>query len=313
MTKEIEALGGQFLSSSSRETIMYQSTTYTHSLPSVLSILSDTVLNPCITHEELDAQRESAAWEIGEIKTKPEMILPEILHEVAYKDNTLGNPLLCPEDRLETMTPETIKEYLGMWYKPERIVVAAAGVEHEAMVELAERYFGGIKPQLTPSASSSIRASPSPPLSTKPSTSKRLSTSPAAIVDSSPSASIAFAKLPEELTPATAVYTDGELFRDKPELDFTHVYVGYESLSFMTWTFTLPQYCKCRWALEEALGEYVFSFRLREGKGTSSLIVSFSPGGPGEGVHSRLYTSVLNQNLSDDLFSAFHHPYHGPL
>jgi mitochondrial-processing peptidase subunit alpha len=231
MTSEIEALGGQFLSSSSRETIMYQSTTYTHSLPSVLSILSDTVLNPLITSEELDAQRDAALWEIGEIKNKPEMILPEILHEVAFQGNTLGNPLLCPEERLETMTPETIREFLGSWYKPERMVVAAAGVEHEQLVELAEQYFGEMKSQIsttTSSTSSSTSSSrTSPPLS------KNLSTS---APSSASHLNINAAPIPpsetfEVLSTAPAVYTGGELYLEKPELEFTHIYVGYEGLS----------------------------------------------------------------------------------
>lgn len=243
MTSEIEALGGQFQSSSSRETIMYQSTTYTHSLPKVISILSDTVLNPLITHEELEAQRDAALWEIGEIKNKPEMILPEILHEVAYKDNTLGNPLLCPEERLETMTTDTIKEFLSMWYKPERMVVAASGVEHEALCELADKFFGGMKtpapflasstPSLT--ASSSRTAPPSAPTAAKTFW-KNLSTSasaPAAVVDSSASTTPGLApnETYEALCKAPAVYTGGELYLEKPDLEFTHLYIGYEGLS----------------------------------------------------------------------------------
>lgn len=233
MTSEIEALGGQFSPASSRETIMYQSTTYTHSLPAVLSILSDTVLNPLITQEELDAQRDAAAWEIGEIKSKPEMILPEILHEVAFKDNTLGNPLLCPEDRLESMTPETIREYMDMWYKPERIVVAAAGVEHEQMLELADRYFGEMKSP-TPSISSSIPLpSRSSTSSSKPSLIKNLSTSAssAASLLNTSSTEYPISESFDVLSTSKARYTGGELYLDAPDLEFTHMYVGFEGLS----------------------------------------------------------------------------------
>lgn len=229
MTSEIEALGGQFQASSSRETIMYQSSTYTRSLPSVLSILSDTVLNPNITAEEVDAQRDAVAYEIREIKDKPEMILPEILHEVAYKGNTLGNPLLCPEENLATMTPETIKEFMGMWYRPERIVVAAAGVEHGHMVDLVEQYFGEMKrvtPTVPPIASS--RTVPSP---TKPTISKFLSTSASAAAAVLNYGSTAPPETFEALSTAPVVYTGGELYLEKPDMEFTHMYVAYEGLS----------------------------------------------------------------------------------
>lgn len=234
MTNEIEQLGGQFISSSSRETILYQATTYSQSLPSVLSILSDTVLHPRIEQDELDIQRDAALWEVGEIKTKPEMILPELLHETAFQGNTLGNPLLCPEERLEVMTPETLRDFRRMWYRPDRLVVAAAGVEHDHLVDLANQYFGAVKPVASTSASSSF-SNPSSRSTTpnSPSASAPFSTFTSKLAsvssDSSPSAA------PEEsfdyLANAPAQYTGGTLLLDDPVLEFTHVYVGYEGLS----------------------------------------------------------------------------------
>lgn len=228
MTKEIEQLGGQFISSSSRETILYQASTYTHSLPSVLSILSDTVLHPRITSQELDIQREAALWEVGEIKTKPDMILPELLHETAFKDNTLGNPLLCPEDRLETMTPDVVRDYMRTWYRPDRLVVAAAGVEHDHLVELADRHFGSVKPVSGPSAPASTSIPSPSPASPRPA-------SPAASFSTSAPSSAAVASADptsfEYLSTAPARYTGGQLLIEDGEQEFTHVYVGYEGLS----------------------------------------------------------------------------------
>ncbi|BGP54524.1 hypothetical protein JCM8202_001606 [Rhodotorula sphaerocarpa] len=290
MTNEIEQLGGQFISSSSRETILYQATTYSQSLPSVLSILSDTVLHPRIEQDELDIQRDAALWEVGEIKTKPEMILPELLHETAFQGNTLGNPLLCPEERLEVMTPETLRDFRRMWYRPDRLVVAAAGIEHDHLVDLANQYFGAVKPVVSSSASSSLSNSTSrSTTASSPSASAPFSTFTSKLAsvssDSSPSAA------PEEsfdyLANAPAQYTGGTLLLDDPDLEFTHVYVGYEGLSIHD-----PDIYALA-TLQVLLG----------GGG------SFSAGGPGKGMYSRLYTSVLNQYYAVDFCSAFHHCY----
>lgn len=231
MTGEIEQLGGQFISSSSRECILYQASTYSHAFPSALSILSDTVLNPRIEAEELDVQREAALWEVGEIKTKPEMILPELLHETAYQGNTLGNPLLCPEEQLEVMTVDTLRDYRKMWYRPDRLVVAAAGVEHEQLVELAERHFGHVKPVSSPSPSihaptpsASAYNSPAPANSASFSTSATASATPVSSPTSASNDSF------EYLSTAPARYTGGTLVLENPALEFTHIYVGYESL-----------------------------------------------------------------------------------
>ncbi|SCV67717.1 BQ2448_5328 [Microbotryum intermedium] len=308
MTQEIQQLGGQFLSSSSRETIMYQATTYTHSLDPVVSLLSDTVLNPLITPQELDQQRDAALWEIGEIKTKPEMILPEVLHEVAFQDNTLGNPLLCPEDRLRTMDTSTLKDFLKMWYKPERIVLAAAGVEHDRMLELADKYFGhldegvGVGSTIIPTSSSSIGSS-LPLLSTMASSSSTPTSASTAAsslfrnlsTSATSCASLASSSSPSPLDPtsfdylstAPAKYTGGELYLDNPDLEFTHIYIAYEGLSIHD-----PDIYALA-TLQVLLG----------GGG------SFSAGGPGKGMYSRLYTSVLNQHYAVDFCAAFHHCY----
>ncbi|GAA5909894.1 hypothetical protein JCM6882_002044 [Rhodosporidiobolus microsporus] len=288
MTTEIEQLGGQFISSSSRETILYQASTYTQSLPSVLEILSDTVLHPSLTAEELDIQRDAALWEVGEIKTKPEMILPELLHETAFKGNTLGNPLLAPEDRLETMTPDVLGEFRRMWYRPERLVVAAAGVEHEALLELADRHFGHVKassPSLSTASASSRLSSSSP---SSPSASQPFSTS--APTSASPTSLPSSSSDPESydyLATAPAQYTGGTLLLEQPDLDFTHVYVAYEGL---------PIHDEDIYALA--------TLQVLLGGGGS-----FSAGGPGKGMYSRLYTSVLNQYHAVDFCSAFHHCY----
>ncbi|GAA5828410.1 hypothetical protein JCM11251_006232 [Rhodosporidiobolus azoricus] len=288
ITTEIEQLGGQFISSSSRETILYQASTYTQSLPTVLEILSDTVLNPVLSPEELDIQRDAALWEVGEIKTKPEMILPELLHETAFQGNTLGNPLLCPEERLEVMTPEVLKDFRKMWYRPERLVVAAAGVEHEQLLELADRYFGHVKPSLpSPSASSSSRLSSSASSTSSASASFSTSAPSAATPISPPSASSLDPTSYDYLSTAPAQYTGGTLLLDAPDLDFTHVYVAYEGL---------PIHDDDIYALA--------TLQVLLGGGGS-----FSAGGPGKGMYSRLYTSVLNQYHAVDFCSAFHHCY----
>lgn len=231
MTKEIEALGGQFHSSSSRESMMYQATTYTRDIPTAVSILADTVLHARVTPDELDAQRDSAAWEVRELNAKPDMILPERLHEIAYKRNTLGNPLLCPEERLETMTTATIHEFRDTWYRADRIVVAGAGIEHDHLVELAERHFGALKAPPPPSITSSASTVRQPSsLSNKPSVSKFLSTSASAAAKVLPSTS-ADPDSFEFLSTAKAQYTGGELYIPDSEVEFTHLHFAWEGLS----------------------------------------------------------------------------------
>lgn len=310
MTSEIEALGQQFMSAAARDTMIYQASTYTRSLPAVVSILSDTILNPLITPEELDAERDAAAWEISEINNKPELILPELLHAVAYKDNTLGHSLLCPEDRLETITPEIVKEFLATWYRPERTVIAAAGVPHQELLELAEKHFGQMKtqpvsapPPTTPSRLSASKSTLLKPLSTS-------ATAAASIIPGYPvsSSTPPPPETFESLSTATARYTGGELYLDKPDMDFVHIYVGYEGLP------VLDKDIYVLATLHMLLGGgHSFSAGTFGHLTFLNLVSNYSIpnplGGPGKGMYSRLYTHVLNQHHKIDYCQSFHHIY----
>ncbi|GAA96566.1 uncharacterized protein L969DRAFT_94973 [Mixia osmundae IAM 14324] len=294
MSQELEFLGGQFLSSSSRETIMYQASSYTHSLPKVIALLADTVLNPLITQQELDEQRQAIFWEIKEIKAKPEMILPEILHETAFSGNTLGNPLLCPDEHLESMTPETLRAFVKMWYRPERIVLAGAGIDHQALLDIGREHFGHLPSSITPAQSTSQILHPSPVSSSKasaPRPYKNLSTS-AATRAREAAGELADLVASEEseyrkLAIAKARYTGGTCIMENDELEFSHIYIGYEGLS-----------------IHDPDIYALATLQVLLGGGSS-----FSAGGPGKGMYSRLYTSVLNQYHTVDFAAAFHHCY----
>jgi processing peptidase subunit alpha len=306
MTSEIEALGGQFLASSSREVIMYQASSYTHCLPSVVSLLSDTVLNPIITDEEIDLQRESVQYELAEINNKPEMILPEILYEVAFQGNTLGHPLLIPEQRLEKIDAECIRSYRKEWFRPDRMVIAGAGVPHEEMLKLAEKYFGHLEnPSLARSTSSSAsNARNVPPhllaSNTKSGVDSNRSLGKAPYATSAldsifGSSSSSTSDLPsslapsfEELANAQPRYTAGAYYdTSRPDLEFSHLYIAYEGLS-----------------IHDPDVYVLATLQMLLGGGSS-----FSAGGPGKGMYSRLYTQVLNRYHEVEHASAFHHCY----
>jgi mitochondrial-processing peptidase subunit alpha len=116
----------------------------------------------------MEAQRNAARYEIREISSKPDMILPEVLHNVAYGGKTLGNPLLCPEDRIDVMDESVLRVRMEDWYRPERMVIAGAGMQHEQLVELTDKYFASLKsvPSSTSQLSTPSTGSDSPSLYT---------------------------------------------------------------------------------------------------------------------------------------------------
>ncbi|KAI9827823.1 MAG: Mitochondrial-processing peptidase subunit alpha [Thelocarpon impressellum] len=330
MLEALESLGGNIQCASSRESLMYQSATFNSAVSTTLALLAETIRDPLITEEEVQQQLETAEYEIGEIWSKPELILPELVHMAAYKDNTLGNPLLCPKERLGEIDKAVIERYRDTFFTPERMVVAFAGVDHDEATELTRRYFGdmskghrgavfsgvGSDSAFTDSASSesvmseaassrstSSSASPVSSPSTSPAQSsnllskipffKNISTSAShhasvsPIIPSNPHSS------PLDLA-APSRYTGG--FLSLPPLPppanlalprLSHIHLAFEALPISS-----PDIYALA-TLQTLLG----------GGG------SFSAGGPGKGMYSRLYTNVLNQHGWVESCVAFNHSY----
>lgn len=216
--------------------MMYQSSHFHSGTPLAMSLLADTVRSPLFLPEEVDAQREAAAYEVREINTKPEMILPETLHQVAYQGNTLGNPLLCPEERIPFIDSNLLKEYTNTWFRPDRMVIAGAGMAHEELVKLAETHFGDLRipptpletPPPSPSKSIPSHLLSSSTLNSSPSLAKSLSTAASSFFNPKTGS---IEPTYEELATARAKYTGGHLFIPNTEEQFNHVYVGFEGVS----------------------------------------------------------------------------------
>ena len=247
MQESLESLGGNYMCASSRETMLYQASVFNSDTEGMFSLLADTIKSPQNTPDEVLDQLATAQYEVDEIWQKPELILPELVHMTAY-NGTLGNPLLCPTERISEITDQHVWDYRTKFYKPEKLVVGFVGVDEQRAVDLVNKYLGDI---------------PATPAS-------------------------------EQLNLFTnfAQYTGGEYSRPSlPPIgnlpEFVHLHIAFEGLA----TGDPDIYALA--TLQILLG----------GGG------SFSAGGPGKGMYSRLYTHVLNQFGYIESCIAFNHSY----
>merc|ERR1712142_878232 len=55
--------------------------------------------------------------------------------------NTLGLAKICPEENIGSISRQTLYTYLAAFHKPERMVVAGVGVDHDELVEATVKHF----------------------------------------------------------------------------------------------------------------------------------------------------------------------------
>lgn len=98
---------------------------------------------------QVEMERQSITFELDDVKNGPssDVWTADLIHQAAYRSNTLGLPLLCPEENIHTIEREELVEYMATHYHPSRMVLAAVNVNHNQFVELAQNWFG--EPNMT--------------------------------------------------------------------------------------------------------------------------------------------------------------------
>lgn len=290
MFEQLEALGGNIQCASSRESLMYQSASFNSAVPSTLGLLAETIRDPLIKEEEVVEQLEIADYEITELWGRPETILTEVVNIAAYKNNTLGNPLLCPRDRLDKINRSTVMKYRNTFFQPERMVVAFAGVAHDEALRLTEKLFGDMK--------STANHGSLPPADGLYETN----------VGNDPSSGI-LGKIPflknKSITSTAPTLTPTDLARP------SHYTGGFMALSPIPIPANpaLPRLSHIHIAFEAPPISSPDIYALATLQTLLGGGGSFSAGGPGKGMYSRLYTNVLNQHIWVESCMAFNLSY----
>ena len=137
-----------------REVMMYRLVCLRWEVEAAFKHLLRMSVRPEITEETVREAKSLCVSSTELMRQDPSKILFELLHQAAWKDNTLGLPavedvLLNPstdlgaiENHLPHITPEVLTQYLDTFVQPSRITVAARGVEHEAMLEIVNSTLG---------------------------------------------------------------------------------------------------------------------------------------------------------------------------
>uniref|UniRef100_H2QY64 Mitochondrial-processing peptidase subunit alpha n=1 Tax=Pan troglodytes TaxID=9598 RepID=H2QY64_PANTR len=144
----LEKHGGICDCQTSRDTTMYAVSADSKGLDTVVGLLADVVLQPRLTDEEVEMTRMAVQFELEDLNLRPdpEPLLTEMIHEAAYRENTVGLHRFCPTENIAKINREVLHSYLRNYYTPDRMVLAGVGVEHEHLVDCARKYLLGVQP-----------------------------------------------------------------------------------------------------------------------------------------------------------------------
>ena len=144
ISQTIEHVGGYLNASTGREVTTYFASLLGEDLPIALEVLSDIVLNSVMAPEDIEVERGVILNEIGEIEDSPTDVLFEALQRTAYPDQAFGRPIIGTAGLVRSFGRKEFQDFVAEHYVPGRMILTAAGdVEHDRLVDMAERLFGG--------------------------------------------------------------------------------------------------------------------------------------------------------------------------
>ncbi len=147
IAEEIEGVGGSLDAHTAREHTAYYARILAEDLPLAVDLLADILLYSRLDEAELAREREVVLQEIAEAADTPNDLVFDLFQEAAFPGQGLGWPILGREETVAGLDRTALRRFLEAHYRPERMVVAAAGrVDHRELVELVEERFAALEP-----------------------------------------------------------------------------------------------------------------------------------------------------------------------
>jgi len=142
----VEEMGGELNAATS-----YDYTYYYINLPAGrgergVELLKELVLNPLLSEEAVEKEKPIVLEEIARSRDNPQEVFVEEFLRRLYRRAPYRHPILGYPETVSEFTAESLKEFYGSLYRPDRITLAIAGnFEEDGILREVEEHFGSLE------------------------------------------------------------------------------------------------------------------------------------------------------------------------
>ena len=148
---EIDGIGGEFNAFTGKELTAYYVKCAARSAPVAVDVLADMLLHSRFDEEELEREKGVIVEEINMYLDTPRDHIGQVWDELRWGgESPLGRPIIGSKETVRAATRETFLQYLGEWYRPERLVIGLGGAVDDALLDDVSERFGGLEDVRTP-------------------------------------------------------------------------------------------------------------------------------------------------------------------
>ena len=140
ISSSIENLGGGINAYTTNEFTSFYAKVVDEDLPLAVDVLSDVITSAVVTNEEFENERNVVFQEMAMRDDDPQDCAEEAFGSAFWGDHPLGVSILGTKESMGAITRDQIFNYYKSHYKPETMVVSAAGnINHDKFVDLVKQ------------------------------------------------------------------------------------------------------------------------------------------------------------------------------
>src|SRR5436305_1964121 len=142
---ELEAVGGEINAFTAKEYTCYYARVLDADTPLAVDVICDMVTSSVLAAREVENERGVILEEIAMHDDDPGDAVHDVFADIVWPDTPLGRPVLGSVDNIGTISRNAIAGYYRRRYRPENLVIAAAGnLDHRALVRLVRNAFADV-------------------------------------------------------------------------------------------------------------------------------------------------------------------------
>jgi predicted Zn-dependent peptidase len=145
IAREVDTIGGNLDAFTGKEMVCFNIKVLDENVPPALDVLSDLVLHPTFTPEDLAREQGVILEEIKMDEDNPDYLVNEIFTQNFWKGDALGRPILGTVKTVSSFNQQILFDFYAGRFTPRNMVFSAAGnLDHDDFVAQVEREFSSL-------------------------------------------------------------------------------------------------------------------------------------------------------------------------
>ncbi|MEE9553185.1 MAG: pitrilysin family protein [candidate division Zixibacteria bacterium] len=142
IAEEIDFVGGSLTGSADRDAIYINSGVLVRHFDVALNLLSDIIINPVFSDEEIERLRKKTLSEIIQSKDNPSKVCANAFDTELFGSHPYGHPLAGTKESLEEIGRDDVVGFYDTYFRPNNSFLVIAGdIEPVAAIERVSEFF----------------------------------------------------------------------------------------------------------------------------------------------------------------------------